>query len=240
MTKKQESKIPRDRALVQVTGEDLEARRSARLSTLDAFKKGRTALEVIQIGEQAEEIASQAVAQAMHREPPRHPLACAEGCAWCCYQRVGVAVPEVIRIAEYFRNKLTPPEIKDLVERLQKGLAQRRHSSPPKALPCILLVNDRCSAYPVRPLTCRGFNSSDAILCQASATDNPRTIVPIYARQLTANSMVLDGLRAGLKELGFSGDLLELTAALHIALTIPDALNQWLEGKSVFASARLP
>jgi hypothetical protein len=35
------------------------------------------------------------------------------------------------------------------------------------------------------------------------------------------------------------GDLLELTAALEIALTVPDAADRWLAREKVFAPARL-
>jgi hypothetical protein len=101
-------------------------------------------------------------------------------------------------------------------------------------------VKRRCSAYPVRPLTCRGFNSSDAALCEASVTTNPKAVVPVYPPQVRLASLVLDGMRAGLTESGLKGDLLELAAGLRIALSTPDAADQWLAGKPVFASARLP
>jgi hypothetical protein len=50
---------------------------------------------------------------------------------------------------------------------------------------------------------------------------------------------VLDGTRAGLAEVGMKSDLLELNAALEIALGDASAESQWLAGKQVFASARL-
>ena len=50
---------------------------------------------------------------------------------------------------------------------------------------------------------------------------------------------MLDGLRSGLSEAGLTGDLLELTAALRVALTLPDGAQQWLAGQPLFAGARL-
>src|SRR5437016_3108243 len=81
--------------IVRVTGEDLEARRAQRLGTITILKTGRTPLEVVAIAAQAEERADEVVTAVVRREPPPQPLACAEGCSWCCHQRVGVAVPEV-------------------------------------------------------------------------------------------------------------------------------------------------
>jgi hypothetical protein len=101
-------------------------------------------------------------------------------------------------------------------------------------------VDNRCSVYPVRPLTCRGFNSSDARQCELSLDPRNHAVVPAYAPQQRLATLVLDGVRAGLVESGLSGTLLELTAALHLALTIPDAFDQWRDGKPVFEPARLP
>jgi hypothetical protein len=52
-------------------------------------------------------------------------------------------------------------------------------------------------------------------------------------------TFVLDGQRAGLEESRLDGELLELTAALDIALATPDATERWLAGEAVFRAARL-
>jgi hypothetical protein len=227
----------RDATLFNVTGEDLDARRTQRLKTLALLKTERTPLQVIQIAEEAEQIAGAALTAAVLREPPRRPSACAEECAWCCYQRVGVAAPEVIRIAAQVRATFTAPQVQALQGRLAQALASPRQGAAP--LPCPLLVNNRCSVYAVRPMTCRGFNSSDAAACQASVMDHSRTAVPVYPPQLRIANVVLDGMRAGIRESGLEGELLELAAALRIALPGGGAEADWLGGKSVFASARL-
>src|SRR5262249_8808448 len=105
--------------------------------------------------------------------------------------------------------------------------------------PCPLLVNRRCSAYPVRPLTCRGFNSSDAHQCERFLQAPRKVVVPIYVPQLRLTTFVLDGLRAGLSESGLKDDLLPLAPALRIALDRPDAAERWLAGEAVFSAARL-
>src|SRR5262245_51066447 len=228
----------RDVGEFRVTGEDLEARRQQRLCTSALLKAGRTSLQIIQIGVEAERISGAALAAAVKREPPRPPLACAEGCAWCCHKRVGVAVPEVIRIADYLRAALTPAQMHEVLERIEQTLEKRRQ----RALgpqPCPLLAEGRCVAYAVRPLTCRGFNSSDAGLCQSAIMENSGAVVPIYPPQLRLMNLVLDGMRAGLTETGLKGELLELAGALGIALRSENVVEDWLQGKPLFAPARL-
>jgi hypothetical protein len=64
--------------------------------------------------------------------------------------------------------------------------------------------------------------------------------VPVYAPQQRLAAFVLDGLRAGLDESKLDGTLLELSAALRVAVETPDVQERWLAGESVFAPARLP
>jgi len=225
-------------------GAELDARRTQRVYTVEQFRQGRTPLQVIEVARNAATVAEGAVQEAMRRVPPRAPSACREGCAWCCYKLVGTAAPEVLRIVAYLRDVLTPPEWQALRERVRQGEEQRRGLSPGqlrrRALPCPLLVADRCSAYPVRPLTCRGYNSSNALRCERALNPRSEVEVPVYAPQQRLAAFVLDGLRAGLDESKLDGSPLELSAALRIAVDTPDVQERWLAGESVFAPARLP
>ena len=102
-----------------------------------------------------------------------------------------------------------------------------------------MLVENRCSAYPVRPLTCRGYNSSDARRCEQALDPDSGVEAPVYWPQQRLTTFVLDGLRAGLDESRLDAGLLELTAALRIALETPDVQARWLAGEGVFGPARL-
>jgi hypothetical protein len=229
---------------VGTEGLEFEVRRTQRLGTVKTLKNGRTPLQIVAIAEQAATVAEDATQRARGRQPPRPPLACREGCAWCCYKTVGTCAAEVIGIAEYLRQHLFPNDFRALQERVlqlddqRQSLKQDRWAA--NRLPCSLLVGDRCSAYVARPLTCRGYNSSDAYACEQSLKSRQRVDVPVYAPQLNVATFTLDGLRAGLTESGLNGDRLELTAALRILFTVPDAVERWLTGEAVFAAARLP
>jgi Fe-S-cluster containining protein len=226
-----------------VTGEELAARRTQRLKTFAELQKGRTPLQMVAVAEEAVVLAQDALDAAVAKEPPRAPAACAEGCAWCCHQTVGTAAPEVLRIAAHLRQTLTLDQLQATQERAIVLNERRRALTPDRraraALPCALLVENRCTAYPVRPLTCRGFNSVSARACEQSLKPGNRTVIPSYAPQQRLYTFVLDGLRAGLEESRLDGELLELTAALRIALTVSDAAERWLAGEPLFAPARL-
>ena len=233
---------PANRLPDGLTAAELDARRAERLDAVKTLKGGRTPLTVIEVAERSSTLAENAVESFKASHPPP-ALACREGCDWCCQQIVGVSAAEVFRIADYLRRTLSPQDLDATRERLARLDDPRRRLPPHQRtgarLPCGLLVDHRCLAYPVRPLTCRGFNSSDAHQCELFL-QAPRTVrLPNYVPQLRMTTFALDGMRAGLSEAGLNGDLFELTGALHIALAMPDAAQRWLAGEAVFAPARL-
>jgi Fe-S-cluster containining protein len=224
-------------------GLEFDARRAQRLRTAEALRAGRTPLLVIDIAASAAALADATADQARAQDPPRPPLACQEGCAWCCYKVVGTAAPEVLRIADYLRGMLSASDLEALRARILRLEEERRQLAHDRwavrRLPCPLLVEGRCSVYPVRPLTCRGYTSSDAYRCERAHKSRYPVQVPVYVSQQTIAAFTLDGLRAGLAEVGLKADLLDLTAALRLALDLPDAAVRWLAGEPVFAAARL-
>jgi Fe-S-cluster containining protein len=222
-------------------GLEMDTRRQQRLKTREILQKGRTPLQVIAVADQANVIAEEALRKAATiQRPPT--LACQEGCDWCCSLDVGTTVPEVIRIADYLRKNFSEEELGRLRERLARRAAHHRERQTIRRgeprQPCALLINRRCSVYPVRPLTCRGSNSTNAKMCERFLTE-PKTVLPMYAPQHRISVFVLDGMRAGVGEAGLKGDLLELSAALCIALEQLDATERWLAGEPMFAAARL-
>jgi Fe-S-cluster containining protein len=225
-----------------VTGLEMEARRTGRITTSEVLKSERTPLAVVQITEKANETAERALIQAMTTSPPNEQSACQTGCAWCCYKTVGTAAPEVLRIADYLRTHLSPEALQVTVDRVIRLDDERRLAHPDKrskARPCSLLKDNQCIAYPVRPLTCRGYNSTDARMCELSLDPRNKATVPAYQPQQRLYTLVLDGVRSGLIESGLPGELLELTAALRVAFTSTDAEAKWLAGQDVFGKASL-
>jgi hypothetical protein len=212
------------------------------LTTTEHLTVRRVPLQLIQVAEDAARLAEETVHKAVELDRPP-PAACQEGCDWCCHLTVGTAVPEVVRIQESLRKTLSAEQWQALRERILQSDEQRRRlpvrQRADVRLPCPLLVNHRCLAYPVRPLTCRGLNSRDASRCERFVQSRGQVGIPMYDPQQRIMTFTLDGRREGLAASGLKDDLLELTAALRIVLEVPDAVERWLAGEAAFAPARL-
>jgi Fe-S-cluster containining protein len=241
--KKLADKTQGQRGTRATEGAEWEARRAQRLRTTEILGARRTPLEVIAVADAAGVIADRSIQTSLHEHPPHPRLACAEGCDWCCHKVVGCAAPEVLRIVSYLREHLSPNEMQAVEERIvqrdEERRALRHDRWSAKRLPCPLLVNHRCAVYPVRPLTCRGFNSTDARECERSLKVREPVDIPTHGPPHRLATFVLAGMRSGLSAAGLNGELLELTAALRTAVTVADAAQRWLVGEPVFASARL-
>lgn len=258
---KNQPKVDRARYIRVCECLELDARRQQRLKTTSALREQRTPLQVIEVADHAAHLTDESIQKVVKELPPSPPLACQEGCAWCCHQLVGTTAAEVFRIVRYLQNHLPPEESKGITDRIierdeqRKGMHEDRWSAA--RLPCPLLKYEEpghleskedgqdgrvplCSIYSVRPLTCRGFNSSDARQCERWVKERGRVEIPLYEPQHRLATFVLDGLRDGLSECGLPNDLLELTAALRIALTVPNCFERWLAGEPIFAPARMP
>jgi hypothetical protein len=204
---------------------------------------GGSAEAVVEAAAQASGRAAELERAALAREPPPSPIACREGCSSCCVSKVVAVAPEVLRIADHLRATLAPDAFAALLGRVRaadehtRGLGRRERAHA--GVPCPLLVEDACSVHEVRPLLCRGWTSLDASACERHFADpDGAPVAPAYATGYELATAVLAGLSLAARDAGRDGALLELTAALRIALERPDAKERWLGGRPVFAGAR--
>jgi Fe-S-cluster containining protein len=204
---------------------------------------GELLQNLIGLVEDSNRVARDSIEHDMKSTPPTLAIACKNGCAWCCYLKVTVAAPEVFRIIEHLRTNLPEDQFDSLINSVVDSDSATRGLSDDArfalSLPCPLLFNDRCSVYEVRPMTCRGMNSIDATKCE-EGWRNPRSL-PILPQDLVLRrnySLALEGLCGALDVAAVDGNLLELTAALRIALETPDVISRWMAGEPVFAEAR--
>jgi uncharacterized protein len=157
---------------------------------------------------------------------PLPAIACQVGCAHCCRLRVEATQPEVLALAQHLRGG--PADVLTAaVQRLTDHVAAQK-TAPPAAgtatadRVCALLVNQRCSAYSVRPAACRKAHSLDASACETRAAVVPQNM------QVTLDvSVLMAGTQAGYRQAGLASDTLELNAALLAALQDPTAAQRW-------------
>ena len=217
---------------------------AARDTVQRRLAEGRTTHTALEIAEEAADWADATLRALQEQRSPHRPVACGKGCAWCCYRRVPVGAPEVLRLAHALRQTLPPEALEAVRRRLARlddrtrGLGARQRLAV--GLPCALLVDQACSVYDVRPLACRGWNSVDAGACRESVEHALEpTAIPLYAGEVATTDALREGVNAALAEGALQGDQLELTAALRIALEMPDAAARWLAGEPVFAPAAI-
>jgi Fe-S-cluster containining protein len=183
----------------------------------------------------------------------RSEIACGAGCAACCHQLVTVAPVEAAAIALFVAQRFTPEQRKDVAERISTLDAATRGKTAIERtrlrLPCAFLEGGRCSIYEARPLRCRAVHSRDAGHC-GWALVNPDAATQDRAARadsgpfLVAPAKIMDAALTGLaracRSTAIDGESLELTAAVRIALAVPDLEDNLKNGDPVFAAAALP
>lgn len=203
------------------------------------------------VGRKMMDAASQLIDGLLARASERS-VACQAGCAHCCYQAVGVSVPEVLALEAHVRATRSPEQREALAARVRqaddrtRGLTSAQRLSPD--LPCPFLEDGRCGVYEARPLACRGTNSLDAQACaellhereaRAAFVAGDRTF-PCYLEPVRAFHALSAGLQLALDELhGLETHPLELTAAMRILFDDPARVaDEWLAGRDPFQAAR--
>ncbi len=237
-----ESGAARREPATRWTPELLQAVAEGERRALSPFLEGGEAGATL-AAKMAADRADALVAAALAKEPSDRPIACQKGCSHCCASKITVSAPEVLRLAEWLREHRDEASRAALLDRVRavdavahgKGRAQRALLN----LPCPLLEDGACSAYEARPLLCRGWSSLDAEACAAHFRDPGELPVPRPpGSSYELASAVLAGLVSAARDSGRDGALLELVAALRIALERPNAGERWAKGLGVFAPAR--
>jgi Fe-S-cluster containining protein len=208
--------------------------------TLDALRAGISLRAVVSVAADVARFADEAIG--IVKDEYRPSLDCKEGCSYCCCKPgVLVSVPEFARILEYVRAAFSSDDVSALTERAHAYAAQMhgRHFDDfvNDSVPCPFLHEARCSVYAIRPLVCRGYNSTSVDACRDAHT-NADHFVPIFAviKDVTDGATV--GTSQCLKKAGANDALLDLGTAIGIALQSADEVGaEALTAHSTFARA---
>ncbi|WP_173980631.1 YkgJ family cysteine cluster protein [Magnetospirillum sp. UT-4] len=197
-----------------------------------AFDAARQAVEGVRDGDGA--LAAVAIARSRAeklwksiRATPAYalggpPAACRKGCGWCCHQRVGAALIEVLALA------------RDLAGRPEAALiADWRPGRP-----CAFLKDGACAIYDVRPLKCRSLWHVDVRHCMARYAAMPvAAAAGVSADARPEPRMIFEGALKGLVlpliKAGHDCPGVELMPALQAVAGQPDAAARWWSGQPV-------
>jgi Fe-S-cluster containining protein len=189
--------------------------------TLDSLKARIHLRTIISAATEITRYADEVLAIIRNKYSP--PLHCREGCSYCC-SKPGVlaTIPELVQILNHVESTFEPDAIADLYKRACRYVDQLagRHFNDPvsESIPCPLLVDNCCSVYDIRPLTCRGYNSMSVDACKA-AHENRDVFIPIFSLLKDVTDGTTVGAVQALKTLSFNDSLFDLGTALKIALT---------------------
>jgi Fe-S-cluster containining protein len=188
--------------------------------TLDALRAGISLRAIVSVATDVARFADEAIG--IVKDEYRPKLDCKEGCSYCCCKPgVLVSVPEFVRIVNHIRTAFSAGEVSDLAERARTYAAQMQGRSLDEfvddSVPCPFLDNGRCSVYAIRPLVCRGYNSTSVDACR-DAHENADHFVPIFSviKDVTDGATV--GTSQCLQNAGVNDALLDLGTGIGIAL----------------------
>jgi Fe-S-cluster containining protein len=177
--------------------------------------------------------------------PERATLACAQGCAFCCYHPVDITPLEAFAIVAYLQRTLSPPAYDVVVARLTaqaERISTWSYTEHAQArLPCALLVEGTCSVYAWRPFACRAWNSTTVAPCEAIFTQSdPISMIPTLDMRLYETVWgVARHLAAALRRWRLDGTSYELHSLLRRVLETPDAVQRWGQGEDIFAGCKV-
>jgi uncharacterized protein len=218
----------------------LASRDAGRTLTSDSLRTGIRLTAIIGTAAEAAHYADDALA--IVNEEYRPVLHCKEGCCYCCCKPgVLTSLPEFLRILAHVQSTFSADAVSALEERARRYAAQidgRSFDAPiDESVPCPFLLDNRCSVYDVRPLVCRGFNSTDVDACRR-AHDNANESVPTFAILKDVTDGTTVGVAQSLQAAGFNGSLIDLGSALHIALAAQEGFSEAIiEGDTALAPA---
>jgi hypothetical protein len=212
------------------------ARLAAREATAEVMSAAPHPADLVALAAEAVALAEGLAVEARKTRPPPRPIACGAGCSHCCHLSVVATPAETLRLAAHVRNRFTSEMRAAVLDRLREAAALSGAERAARHLPCPLLVEDRCSAYEVRPLNCRRLESMDADACRRASLGE-KVEAPIDKTRFGVFNSVISGVLAGSADSGRGAEQLDLFAALLIALEAPDAPRRWLRGEPVFAGA---
>jgi hypothetical protein len=172
--------------------------------------------------------------------PEPAALACAQGCAFCCYHPVDITPPEAFAIVAYLRTtgssagrETTLARIATHANRI-RGLSYVEHAQA--RIPCALLVEGQCAVYPCRPFACRAWTSTSASRCATIFTEgDPVTMLPPLDMPTYETVWeIAHGVTDGLMQRRLDGTSYALHSIVQRVLDTPEAAHRWLRGEAVF------
>ena len=209
-----------------------------KVNALEMLGGERTLARALDLAHQAHTWADLLIEKFEAENPLPHPIACQEGCHFCCYNQIEATSIEALAVWRFIRN-LPPDEQARLENQASASVSQRSSKTKEeiarsrRQFPCPFLHQGLCVVYPVRPLLCRAMHSLDAGHCETSLQAD--TLLPdqYYLHRYEIVWSIIKGLTDGCKAAGWQSKPVDLAQAVNLFLSKledHEIMEQWLWG----------
>lgn len=193
-------------------------------------KKSIDALEILSVAEK------EVFVDAFESNPKP---ACHAGCSHCCHLRVVTYAHELVAIYYFIKSKFSPKKQLEIVELIGqqyekvKGLSEDEHFM--LNVQCPFLEKNKCSIYPVRPMTCASYHSCSEAICKQSYNEPTNMSVgiplnPMVSLEQTIQFSVVDQV---IRYNNDDAEKYELLQGLNKLFKNPKAVQRWKSGRSI-------
>jgi Fe-S-cluster containining protein len=168
------------------------------------------------------------------------PTECRSGCAHCCQLRVVAFPHELIAIYLYVKRNLSSERVLEIKSRIRKqfdvvkNFTQDEHFTT--NVQCPLLEDNKCSVYPVRPLSCAGYHSMSEAACKDS-NEHPEIVgnenggIPMVAGIKFAQELQVQAALSVLQTIGADAEQYELIRGLNMIFQDSSVNQRWINGR---------
>jgi hypothetical protein len=213
---------------------------ATRFRAEDALSAGTTPGTVAAAARASHEIFDRAMANLREDIEAQGPVACKQGCNWCCHQHVTVLAAEALAIHAHIAGTPLAAALRASIPAIVgTDTATRKRARTP----CPFVGEDGCAIYELRPNRCRSVHSRDADYCHRRYLGVPNEPVPadrpIPVEPVATADATLAGLAQALRGRGLAVDALELVRALKVLADDPGAASAYVAGADVFRAAQL-
>jgi len=172
--------------------------------------------------------------------------ACSAGCGFCCHTMVSVSPPEAFFIARHVETAFEPEAREALkarviasAERTKEMDGAQRYVAR-EACPFLRDEDWLCGLHTARPLVCRAMHSGSLPACKKAYDERDATVPTNTMAIFFENSKAyMSAYTSALRPRGIQIYPVELSGAVSIIWREENAMERWLNGEDLFASARI-
>ncbi|MCX4030145.1 YkgJ family cysteine cluster protein [Endozoicomonas sp. SM1973] len=174
----------------------------------------------------------------------RSNLDCKPGCSYCCHYRVTAFTHEIVAIYLHIHNTFTPKQLNRIKEKIIKTASTVSCMSEEERIStnveCPMLIDDRCSTYSVRPMSCAGFHSTSLEFCKrqfqgSDEINGASAWIMKIGESLLIERSIADNVIRHTKQ---DHSQYELVTSLATLLKKPSLIAKWRKtGKPIFSNA---